>query len=828
MFATLVWRSPVVRSLAALALVASTQLAGAQAPGSQPSTPNAQPQFEIRGKIVESETGTPIPRASVALRIKGQTTIITGAIAGPDGSFRLTGLRPGTFTLRTAYIGFAPQVQDMTLTAAQPVLVGTIKLNRAAVELSAVNVQEDRSTVVTEPDRTTYRAKDVAPAASSASEVLDNVPAVQVDQDGKVSLRGNENVVIQVNGRPTPMAGTQLASYLKTIPANTIERVEVVPNPSAKQDPEGMAGIVNIVLKQNVDLGLSTTAHVQMSKPDRFNGNGSLGYQAGKFSSMTTAGFGRDARNIVGINDRDRFDAARALLSTSGEDIDSDRRNGGMNITSTLDYARNKRDVWSNAIMMNRRFMMDDSFNAFEDRDASGNLTASYFRPKDGEMRGWTVDYNTAFKRTFDPRKHELSLEGRINRSTDKDQQELWRRSTDATPLFTEGELKTTDATNTMGVAQLDYTRTFANRRKIETGYKGTMRLLDRDYTALEDQAGSGTWTPSAQSNALSFDEQVQAVYGVFSQGVGKFELQAGLRAEYADRNFALSSVDYPFAYRSLFPSAIALYNLSQGMQLKTSYSRRIRRPNPNELNPFPTYFDVRNVFIGNPALAPEYTDAFEGSVMWTLKKGTVQLNPFYRSTSNVIRFDINPLDTIEGREVTSVSFGNLASSNSWGADVNGALRLGPKFNGFAAFNVFKQVVDGGSLSALGSNAIGWFGRVNGSSQLTKTVMLQAAYFYRAAMPLEKGQFDPVHMANLVVQKKVTANANMTLRFNDPFGTQRFRVRAGDDKVFQFTEHNVGARMVFLAFNYSYGRPPKMRTPTQEEQASGGFGPPGS
>jgi ferric enterobactin receptor len=298
----------VFRSLAlAVLLGASTRVAVAQPAtrNPQPAGEQPQPAFEIKGKVLESETGQPVPRASVSLRIKGQTTIITGAIAGPDGSFRLSGLRPGTFTLRSTYIGFAPQVQDMTLTPAQPVLVGTIKLNRAAVELSAVNVQEDRTTVVTEPDRTTYRAKDVAPAAASASEVLDNVPAVQVDQDGKVSLRGNENVVIQINGRPTPMRGPQLASYLKTIPANTIERVEVVPNPSAKYDPEGMAGILNIVLKQNVDLGLSTTANVAMSKPERFFGNGSLGYQAGKFSSMTTAGFNRDARSIVGLNDRD-------------------------------------------------------------------------------------------------------------------------------------------------------------------------------------------------------------------------------------------------------------------------------------------------------------------------------------------------------------------------------------------------------------------------------------------------------------------------------------------------------------------------------------------
>lgn len=815
--------------LPVLAFAASAQIAAAQAPGSQPATPNAQPQFEIKGKVVESETGQPVPRASVALRIKGQTTIITGAIAGPDGSFRLTGLRPGTFTLRSTYIGFAPQIQDMTLTPAQPVLVGTIKLNRAAVELSAVNVQEDRTTVVTEPDRTTYRAKDVAPAAASASEVLDNVPAVQVDQDGKVSLRGNENVVIQVNGRPTPMRGPQLASYLKTIPANTIERVEVVPNPSAKYDPEGMAGILNIVLKQNVDLGLSTTANVAMSKPDRFFGNGSLGYQAGKYSSMTTVGFNRDARNIIGINDRDRFDAAQALLSSSGEDIDADGKQGGLNVTSTLDYARNKRDVWSNAITMNRRFGLDESMNRFEDRDASGALTDSYFRPKDGEIHGWMVDYNTAFKRTWEPRKHEFSMEARFNRSQDNDRQELWRLS-QALPLtLTEGEIQKTDAANASVNAQLDYVKAFKNRRKLETGYKGTLRMLDRDYSVVEDVAGSGTWTPSAQSNAFSFDEQVQALYGVLSQGIGKWDLQAGLRGEYADRNFALASTDYPYEYKSVFPSAIALYNATQSTQVKASYSRRIRRPGTQELNPFVTYFDVRNVFIGNPALAPEYTDAFESGITYNLKKGMIQVNPFYRKTSNIIRVDINPVDTIAGREVTSVSFRNLEKSDSWGTDINGSLRLGPKFNGFAGFNVFKQVTDGGSTSALGSNAVSWMGRVNGSSELSKTFMLQASYFYRAATKIEKGQFDAVHAANVSLRTKLNDRANVTLRVNDPFGTQRFRVRAGDDKVLQFTERDFGARMVWLSFNYSYGRPPRVRTPTQDQQApSGGFAPPGA
>ncbi|MGH7677838.1 MAG: TonB-dependent receptor domain-containing protein [Gemmatimonadaceae bacterium] len=822
------------RSIVLAALLATgTATAAAQAPASAgPGAQQPPANFEIRGKVVEEKSGEPVERASITLRAKGSTAVLSGAIAAANGEFRLQGLRPGVYTLRTTYLGFAPKLQDVTLTPAAPVAtVGSIALSRVAVELAAVAVAEERNTVVVEPDRTTYRAKDVAPAAGNASEVLDNVPSVQVDGDGKVSLRGNENVAVQINGRPTPMRGPQLASYLKTLPANIIERIEVVPNPSAKYDPEGMAGILNIVLKQNVDLGLSAGLNGAMSRANRFFGSGNVGYQAGKISSFTTLGINRDARGIVGINDRERYDAARALISMSGEDIDSEARNGGVNLTSSLDYQANKRDVFSNAITVNRRFGFDNSTNAFAELDGVGTTVDSYFRPKDSEIHGWMFDYNTAFKRTFEARKHELSAEARFNRAQDDDEQKLWRLSTGATPTLTEGEHQTTDAATRQITAQLDYVRTLAPRTKLETGYKGNVRSLDRDFVVEKDSLGTGSWTPSPLSNAFTFEEAVHAVYGVFSHGVGKFELQAGLRGERANRDFSLTSQSYLFDYNSLFPSGIVLYNATAATQLKASYSRRIRRPGTQELNPFVTYFDVRNVFIGNPALAPEYTDALEVGYTRNFKQGMVQVSPFYRKTTDIIRVDINPVDTIDGRELTSVSFRNLATSNSWGTDINGSLRLGPKFNGFAGFNVFKMVTDGGSTSSLGSDAVSWMGRVNGSSELTKIFMLQASYFYRAPMKIERGQFEAMHGANVALRTRLNGDkASMTLRVNDPFGTQKFAVRAGDERVLQITERNFGARMVWLAFQYNYGRPPRVRQPRPEDQgqSQSGFVPPAS
>src|SRR5687768_11812159 len=248
-------------SLVALTLVVVAAVVPIRARAQGGPPPGAQPPAapgEIRGVIVDADANAPIARASVAVRTKADGALVTGAIAGTDGSFRIQGLRPGAYTVRITYIGYGPKVQDVTIAPDAPrVEIGSVGLSKVAVALQGVEVTAEREAVTIEPDRNSYRSKDVAPTANNASEVLDNVPSVSVDGEGKISLRGNENVAVQINGRPAPIRGAQLAAYLKQIPANILDRVEVIPNPSAKYDPEGMAGIINIVLKANVDLGMS-------------------------------------------------------------------------------------------------------------------------------------------------------------------------------------------------------------------------------------------------------------------------------------------------------------------------------------------------------------------------------------------------------------------------------------------------------------------------------------------------------------------------------------------------------------------------------------------
>jgi len=248
------------------------------APGAPPPSGNG----EIKGTIVDEKSSAPVARASVSVRVKASGALVAGAIAGPTGTFRVQGLRPGAYAVRVTFLGFAPKMQDVAIAPDKPIVdLGQIQLSRVATTLGEVAVVEKQDAVTIEPDRNAYRAKDIAPAATNASQVLEATPAVTVDADGKVSLRGNENVAIQINGRPAPISGAQLGAYLKSLPAGLLDRVEVIPNPSAKYDPEGMAGIINIQLKQNVDLGVSAGLTVGAAKKDKYNASGNLGYQAG-------------------------------------------------------------------------------------------------------------------------------------------------------------------------------------------------------------------------------------------------------------------------------------------------------------------------------------------------------------------------------------------------------------------------------------------------------------------------------------------------------------------------------------------------------------------
>jgi len=797
----------------------------AQNPQGRPAgaPPEGQAGGEVLGSVTDPD-GEPLYGASVAVWSPADSSIVSGDIAGRDGAFRVQGLPPGTYYLQITSIGYDPRRSaDFTIGPQSPRAdLGVVRLVPSPIAVEGIDVQVERPTVTLEPDRNSYAAKDVAPAAATASEVLEAVPSVQVDQDGKVSLRGNENVAVQINGRPAPIRGDQLGAYLRQLPANAIDRVEVVPTPSARYDPEGMAGIINIVLKQNTDLGTSGGLTLGASPSERYNVSGSLGYQKGNLTSFSTYGFNSDERGIEGINDRERFDALSAILSITEQDVIGEMRNQGHNLTSTLDYRLNDRDVLTNVLSLNRRSRSDESLNAYTEIDADGTPIDRYERPKDSESDALVLDYTLAFKRTLEQRRHELGAELRLNRNQDDDHQLIWRQPEDAAdPLArTDLERTETDAFTKQLTAQLDYTRPLGETTKLETGYKGNARWLDREYRIFDDVLGTGDWVESDLSNTFDFDERVHAAYAVLTRGIGKLEFQGGLRVEHASRDFVLADdgQSFPYSYGSLFPSAAIRWTLNDADEARFSYSRRIRRPGTQELNPFPVFMDVQNVFLGNPELDPEYTDAIELGFSHQADWGMFQLSPFYRRTTDAIRFVVDTDDLVDGREVTSVSFENLATSDSYGTDVNAQLEYGGWLNAMANFNIFKMVTDGGSETSLSSDAVTWSTRLNATAKLTPDLTLQGMMFYRAPMEFETGKFSSWKMSSLTLRQSLAGDrASLSLRVVDPFDTMGFRVEAGDENILQITERKFDARSVHLTLQYNFGRAPRVRQPRPDD-----------
>jgi outer membrane receptor protein involved in Fe transport len=825
---------PLGRRLSALALLAPATLVAqppaapqrAGAPGGPGGASRAQLPAgpgQISGVALNAATGQPLASAAVTIRSAADSSLVGGALAKPDGSFRIEGLRPGRYTVRLRALGYTPLLKTaVVVTAESPrVDLGKLSLEQAATQLSGVQIQAEREEVALAPDRNAYSVKDMpATSGGTAVDVLRNVPAVEVDGDNKVSLRGNSSVVVQINGRVSPMRGEQLGNFLAQLPANLVSKVEVVSNPSAKNDPEGMAGIINIVLKQEADLGTSGAFTVGGGSTRQMNASGNLGHQQGPWTFFSSYGFMRDRRTVEGFSTRSILSAATP--GSLDSDIDGVMRPLSHSATLMAEYKMNKTNTISNNLVFNKRVMDRLNGSFYRDVDGAGVVTGRSNQLTDQDQGGTMVDYAATWRRTVKPNANQLVVEGRVNHGRDENDVLLSRETLSGAGAAIGApvglETNRTAERSTNAFAQLDWTRELRKGTKLETGYKGTFRRQTSDFAVASGSRGATLAPDLNRSNAFEYHEQVNAAYAVLSQNLGKFDVQGGLRLEQADTRFDLRTTNrsYDNDYKSAFPSAIVSYNLDPQRQLKASYSKRINRPFVQQLNPFGFREDALNVFEGNPNLQPEYTHSYELGYQQSLPKnlGSLQITPFLRHTVNAVR----QIGQVDDAGVLHVSFQNAATSDQYGTDANLTFRLG-KVSGFGGASVFEQQTDAGNLSGATSvRTFGWSARANATWKVTPALDLQAMSMYRAPMKTEQGRMSRFAMTNLALRQKLRGDkATATLRVMDPFGTMGWTMRASDGRVIQLMDRRFGARGAFLSFNYSFGQAPRIRPRPQEE-----------
>jgi outer membrane receptor protein involved in Fe transport len=795
------------------------------APGALPSIPTL-----ISGVVQEAGTNEPLEAATVSVWAvtPRDTTLATGTITDERGRFSIPGLRPGRYSVRVSYVGYRSVSLEAALRPdAMQANLGTIRLSEGGGELAEVQVEGERETIQIGIDRTIYNTKDQpAAAGGNATDVLRNVPSVDVDAEGKVSLRGNQNVAILINGRPTPVSGQFLTSFLQSIPAGNVSRVEVIPNPSARYEPDGMAGMLNIVLKENVELGLSGNVNAGVTSLGGYNGGVGFTGQRGKWTGAVNYGYRRDPRELTGLTTRTRFTDGSLLL---GQADATDVLNWSHLGSGSVDYKLSDHNTLSATGLVSRRAAHMDvrTENSFGSTNQRHSTLV-------GDMRGWSYDGSLAFRRIVAPQQNEVTAEVRFNDSVNDDLQRFNEQAMDAAGSPTGTPFLRRDARDNhtqTSSAQLDVIRPVSGF-KVETGLKGTLRTL-RDDLSAQTSVNGQLQNDAVRSLDNGYEEQVYAGYVQASRQVGKVSFQAGVRLEQAltDLTNRNANTTTENDYFSVFPSAFVNYAPTPARQFKVTYSKRVNRPQIFMLSSVPQYLDQYNIRVGNPTLKPEYTHAFEAGFNAFAPGRTLSVTPFFRRTVNAFRPRI---EYDQATNVTTQTFRNYSTNDSYGLEVVGTLRPNPKANLSLSGNASRIVTDGSNVEANLTNRT-FMAMLQGNATYTVRpgTDLQLTAMYRSPVRFEQFRASGMLMTNLALQQKLLKDkATLGLRVSDPLGIVKNHYRGQIESldVVQEGDRRFQSRAAFVTFTYNFGQPPRQRPrpvrPSGEQQPdnAGGFG----
>lgn len=769
----------------------------------------------IRGHVVRAGSNMPVPFATVDV-----SNAATGAPAGrvntvADGEFRIDALPMGEYRVTVRALGFAlKRLPAVALSASHSAVdVGAVALAEIALQLETQAVTAERREVQVQPDRTTYVVRDMPTTkGGTALDVLRNVPSVDVDIDNNISLRGNSGVVIQINGRPSALKGSQLGNFLDELPADAIDHVELIPNPSAREDAAGVAGIINIVLRQRPDAGTSGSLTLGGGTTGHIDAGANGGWQRGPLSAFGSYSLWRDSRpRYDAIFRQDASGGALSFLQENGTRTQIPLVH---TVTGSVTYAPSEHNELSADGFYSKRREWETQGIFYQSLDSTlvvDDLSDRHSRDVNHEG---SADAALSYKHGFARKGHTFSSELHFDEHfegspTDILDRALW--PTSGPPTTTLQQTRTVWTHSSTTSLRADYVLPLSHDLRLETGYRG---YLERIRTTQDiqnyDAAQAAMLTDTSQASDFAYDALVHDVYGLLVERIGRVQLQGGVRAEHAGTTFELRTRDtrYDNPYNSLFPSGLVAVSLSDVYQLKLSYSTRIRRPDdPDQLDPTPHALDALNISVGNPYLRPEYIRALELGLQRTGERVTLQVTPFYRHSFDAVR-SIRSLDTTG---VTTLSYANIATTDSYGSDVTLALGSGGRVSGFIGGSAYHQRNDASNLDpSLSASTYGWNVRTNTALRLTRRVDAQALLAYVGRTTVDQGWNAARTRVSFGVRDKLLADRlSLTLRINDPFSTARERSATLDPAFMQINDRRRPVRGLQLNVTWMFGRPNK-------------------
>ncbi|MDX1646274.1 MAG: TonB-dependent receptor [Longimicrobiales bacterium] len=763
----------------------------------------------VTGQVVVGDTGQPLPTVSVELLYASDSVQIGSSVADEEGRFTIPRLPEGTFFVRLTSIGYGTVTTEAFEVAAAEVRdLGRLAMPVEAVEMEPITVSAERTAVTYEADRTTYNV-GVMPGTegTSVTETLATIPELEVDIDGRVTLR-NSPVRIYIDDREAPMDGEALALFLEQFPSDYIAQIEVIDNPSARYDADGSGGIVNLVTKEGVELGLSGSVFANAGSRGEYGVGGRGTMQRGPWT-VNGGGFGRFSDSEEsGFDLRQNLYVDPAFLRQSSW-------TGRSGLTGDLDFEVRYDPTEDTRIFVESRV-------SGTERDTEGLTTTTHLsdlespilafdRSRASDSRRVSFDAAAGFEwESESESEDELEIEVELERGTQwqNSREEILEGLTETERdllIPAELTLEDEDELETEWAMEVDYTRTFGGSTEVEMGYELEHASTENDrLIRLVEDPGAA---PDGELEDRGHDnrEVGHSAYGTVEQDMGDLSVEVGLRAEYTDLRFRLpEGTRFGQDWFNLFPSASASWRVSDDVSLRLSYSRRVDRPGMSELNPVNRSTDPLYRRVGNPDIEPEFSHTLSGHARWSVGRGHLRLSPYYRATTN----GWARITTVDENGVSTRTYENLASSEAFGASLTYSLRQRDgRWGGHVSVSAARENRDASNLDERYSgSALRLSSRANVDARLTGSLSAEANLRYSPPRDLPQGRVLARYRADFGMRYRMLENRmSLRLRLRDPFGLERSESRLRDLDYIILGRSRPSTRSFEVSVSYALG-----------------------
>lgn len=767
-------------------------------------------KITVTGTLVEKGTNQPLEYASVVFLNQNKTELKTGVATDFDGNFSID-IPSGDYTIKLDYISFKSKSITKSF-GSQNVNLGKLYMEADVAQLNEINLIAERSTVEIKLDKKVYNVgKDMVVKGGTAGDVLDNVPSVTVDTDGTVALRGNSSVRILIDGRPSGIVGINIDSFLKTLPADAIEKVEVITSPSARYDAEGGGGIINIVLRKGKTNGLNGSIMVMAGDPETYGGNANINYKNENFNLFSN--FGYNDRSSLGnyTNDSRYLNDDNSTRSFTEERRNSTRNNKGYNANFGVEYFISDKASIVNGI----NFRKDDSYRDenvnFYNFDQ--NYTSTFNRNRFNATTGdeLSVEYNMNFTQKFNDDDHKLTVDVAVSDNNENDFATITDQVIgNPASLFIENT--SSKENQQRNLIQSDYVLPIGEKSRFEAGYRGSFLNSTTDFSV----------TPNTiYTNYLEYNEYINALYTQFGSKINKFSYFLGLRWE--DSNIDVNSITSNNfnnkKYNNFFPTATFNYEFNDDTSVSLSYSKRVNRPRGRFLNPFSTYSSNINIFQGNPDLDPSFTNNIELSYLQRWDKLTLTSAIYTNQTENSFQFIRKESGLfVDGIPVILTTPINLSNEARYGFEFNANYspykwwRINGSFNLFYVQNrgnySFTNYLGEQETQNFDNNASNWFTRINSKISLPKGIDFQTNVFYSGPQKTAQGKYYSIASINLALSKDILKEkATINLNVSDLLNTRKRRFDTFIPGVVDsYAAFQWRQRQVNLSFTYRFNK----------------------